>query len=97
MGAVIETLRRRVSVNLRKVEEDAMSEQVYYKCVRCLETFVVPPDNNCPECECIHVLEVHVGAPGSESTQPILAADGHPKAHAPRWWIFRNGPYGRRI
>jgi hypothetical protein len=74
-----------------------MAERVLYKCVRCLQTFVVPPDSNCPECDCEHVLEVHVGEPGSESTQPPTSADGSPKGHAPRWWIFREGPYGRKI
>ena len=48
-----------------------MSERVLYKCVHCLQTFVVPPDTNCPECECDHVLEVRVGEPGSESTWKI--------------------------
>ena len=73
-----------------------MSERVLYKCVRCLNTFVVPPDNNCPECDCDHVLEVHIGEPGSESTQPVMA-DGKLLTRAPRWWVFREGPYGRRI
>ncbi|MBI1800163.1 MAG: hypothetical protein HY259_05255 [Chloroflexi bacterium] len=74
-----------------------MSEQVLFKCIRCFETFVVPPDTVCPECDCEHVLEVHVGEPGSESTRPVTDADGKPLSHAPRWWVFRAGPYGRRI
>ena len=74
-----------------------MSERVLYKCVNCLQTFVVPPDTNCPECECDHVLAVHIGEPGSDSTKPITNADGKPLTHAPRWWIFREGPHGRRI
>ncbi|MBI5876603.1 MAG: hypothetical protein HZB53_03055 [Chloroflexi bacterium] len=73
-----------------------MSERVLYKCVRCLNTFVVPPDTNCPECDCDHVLEVHIGEPGSESTQPITEG-GKVVTHAPRWWVFREGPYGRRV
>ncbi len=73
-----------------------MSERVLYKCVRCLNTFVVPPDNNCPECDCDHVLEVHIGEPGSESTQPVMA-DGKLLTRAPRWWVFREGRYGRRV
>ena len=74
-----------------------MEEWVLYKCVRCLETFVVPPDTDCDVCGCPHVLEVHVGSPGSESTRPPMTTDGHLTARAPQWWIFRQGPHGRKL
>jgi hypothetical protein len=73
-----------------------MSERVLYKCVNCLSTFNEPPASLCPVCNCDHVLEVHVGEPGSESTKPVVE-NGKVQTHAPRWWVFRDGPYGRRI
>lgn len=74
-----------------------MSERILYKCTRCLTTYVVPPTGNCPECNNDEVLEVYVGEPGSESRRPVTDAQGKPQTHAPRWWVFREGPHGRRI
>lgn len=73
-----------------------MSERVLYKCANCLSTFVDQPGNPCPVCNLDHVQEVHVGEPGSESTKPVIE-NGRVQTHAPRWWVFRDGPYGRRI
>lgn len=64
-------------------EMDEESRRILYKCVVCLDCSDTPGiHHGRPRVRC------DAGSPGSEKSRPLLAQDGRPLAHAPKWWVM---------